>query len=1630
MNINISGEVVRTSQLPKRIIGLGDYLVALNSSPLETSTVLVSDFVSFLNTQFATSLASLTDVSINGPLSGQALVFNGSYWVNQNLVSSLAGLSDVTIASLNPDQLLRYDGTSWKNWTPTFYSLPVGGTTLQYIDGTGALQTLPTTLPTSTVKHQVKAGVPITKGQAVYVTSADGTNMIVGLASNASESTSSKTMGLLDATVTTNGFANVVTEGLLAGLDTTGANAAGDPVWLGTGGNLIYGLVNKPYAPNHLVFIGIVTRRNANNGEIFVKVQNGFELSEIHDVDARNPDNNDGIFYNSATQLWEHKQISSVFPTPTLASVTTAGNTTTNSISTGNITASASNVASLTLVDTLQPYAWSFRNNGTNLLFVNNGGTNIVKLTAGGNVLVGTNTDAGYKLDVNGTGRYSSTLTIQTAASDASPSNSILISTSSSGNGGRISWGDSNTSILRYSNSLYFREYTGNFRFESTGSGAALLHISEAVTTLFSGRFITSGSTTATSALARGVYFNNTLVAAANNDVLVGLDINPTFTNGAFTNVTRNSLRIQGNNGGSHPLLSVLMPNNTTTTWLSVRNTNDYLVGTVAAEFGVAGTAGSFFTGTAQGDIAFKAYSQAGTSKFFIGATSGSAAQIVLFPSTNNVSIGTTTDAGYKLDVNGTARVVSLNGISFLTSNEGTTGNLIAATGRNITFVEQGQINTQNGSAFTFRAYADSPQSLVQNALGRTTNFIWVKSGFTGANYANTTGIILNINPTYNLTGTNSGTLIRGIYYNPILTDLATATHRAIETTSGDVLFGGTVTPFFWDNANARLGVGTNSPTERLTVNGGSISILGGGLSLFNGSTAISASSAALLTINAGGFSAVNVASGNLLVGTTTDAGYKLDVNGTGIFRGNLKLATGVLSLDNITSYLGNSIRYESSQIRIYQSGDIHAAFGGGVNYLYKNTKISPNLLLTAGGYSNTDGITIWGTQNAGYGGDGFVGRNLYYDGTNYVYATTDSSNLWGTVAGVRVLGNSRPATNSGLNVVASDIASYTRMVISYSGNVGIGTTTDGGYKLNVTGNNYNTFVTNAPFLVDTSANNYRIANLINNPGYHTGGYANNTFDIFSVGANSSSTANGSPFFRVNLAGGSSTGYYGAAGQNQVLAQLNGVTTATLVLSAQGSGMALIGSTSINPTITTIAQGSNLNLRSDVNGSYAGGGINYFASINGSNHSHVWYFNSAEQMRLMYTGNLLLGTATDSGYKLDVNGTARFGDLGNVYYMTLASGGSDGGILRVGGASYGYAQLVSYALTLNGGHSISGTGGVQQFSITSQVAPTAAQSNAAIKFVADNPGSGGGIWGAYSTALAFNFLKKETGGTYTSILAMNGGTNFVGIGTTTPFGKLDVKDGEIFVTTSTNANLRSRLTYQGLYVSRSSDGTYPEQITSASSAWEYHSRNNHVFYRDGTSFFQVGQTSTAAYMTVNNTGNILIGTTTDSARLTVKGSGSTSATKSLLIQNSAGTVATEIYDDRTLRQWGQAFFHSSNTISFASDRISMQPYTGFGIRYRGVNVFELYATETNDMIGLQIERGLSIYDAGAPVLLDNSAKLQINSTNRGFLAPRMTTAQILLITSPAEGLQVYNTDLHTICFFDGTIWQRVTSTAM
>jgi len=94
----------------------------------------------------------------------------------------------------------------------------------------------------------------------------------------------------------------------LGGLNTAG-QTAGDPVWLGVNGALIYGLANKPYAPAHLVFIGIVTKVSAGSGEIFGKVQNGFELKEIHDVDLITTTPIDGHVLGFNGTLWVNKTV-------------------------------------------------------------------------------------------------------------------------------------------------------------------------------------------------------------------------------------------------------------------------------------------------------------------------------------------------------------------------------------------------------------------------------------------------------------------------------------------------------------------------------------------------------------------------------------------------------------------------------------------------------------------------------------------------------------------------------------------------------------------------------------------------------------------------------------------------------------------------------------------------------------------------------------------------------------------------------------------------------------------------------------------------------------------------------------------------------------------------------------------------------------------------------------------------------------------------------------------------------------------------------------------------------------------------------------------------------------------------
>jgi hypothetical protein len=153
-----------------------------------------------------------------------------------------------------------------------------------------------------------QSGSAFTKATPVYVSGSTGASgqLLVSAASNATEATSSKTMGITTSAISNNSNGQVISEGILEGIDTTGA-ADGDPVWLGVNGAKIYGLANKPSAPAHLVFLGIVIRGGqANTGSMYVKIQNGFELHELHNVEVSSLVNGNILAYDSTTQTWKN----------------------------------------------------------------------------------------------------------------------------------------------------------------------------------------------------------------------------------------------------------------------------------------------------------------------------------------------------------------------------------------------------------------------------------------------------------------------------------------------------------------------------------------------------------------------------------------------------------------------------------------------------------------------------------------------------------------------------------------------------------------------------------------------------------------------------------------------------------------------------------------------------------------------------------------------------------------------------------------------------------------------------------------------------------------------------------------------------------------------------------------------------------------------------------------------------------------------------------------------------------------------------------------------------------------------------------------------------------------------------
>lgn len=54
---------------------------------------------------------------------------------------------------------------------------------------------------------------------------------------------------------------------------------------------------------------------------------------------------------------------------------------------------------------------------------------------------------------------------------------------------------------------------------------------------------------------------------------------------------------------------------------------------------------------------------------------------------------------------------------------------------------------------------------------------------------------------------------------------------------------------------------------------------------------------------------------------------------------------------------------------------------------------------------------------------------------------------------------------------------------------------------------------------------------------------------------------------------------------------------------------------------------------------------------------------------------------------------------------------------------------------------------------------------------------------------------------------------------------------------------------------------------------------------------------------------------------------------------------------------------------------------------------------------------------------NSAAQLELSSSSKGMLFPRMTNTQMLNISSPATGLQIYNTTANSLYYYNGSQWQ-------
>jgi len=268
-NINGSVNITGSLNVTGEITALSASITYLETI-YQTSSVIFSSGSNILGDEAGDTQTLYGTVRLpNGPL-----VVTGSVTSTGGFTGSLQGTASYATNALSSSHAINADTASFVNSAVTS-SIAFDLVVLGKCDNPGGL----------------------TRGTIVRITGAVGDNPLFNSASWEDDFNSANTLGMLSENVAYNGFANVVVQGTLIGINTSGMTA-GDMLYLSSSGQYTTSSVPAPY---HEVRLGQVLRPQLNNGSAYISIDNGYELTELHDVDITSPVVGDLLVYRSGS---------------------------------------------------------------------------------------------------------------------------------------------------------------------------------------------------------------------------------------------------------------------------------------------------------------------------------------------------------------------------------------------------------------------------------------------------------------------------------------------------------------------------------------------------------------------------------------------------------------------------------------------------------------------------------------------------------------------------------------------------------------------------------------------------------------------------------------------------------------------------------------------------------------------------------------------------------------------------------------------------------------------------------------------------------------------------------------------------------------------------------------------------------------------------------------------------------------------------------------------------------------------------------------------------------------------------------------------------------------------------------